>query len=248
MYTRRFPSISPSPSTAGYITTLPDNGFLMTGGNSSTAGVNMTFGRGISQSDLDNIRAGKTPYNFYPAHVMPILVPHRGMTYKQIPSHYAIFPSYNFVAANSNKGLFWINQQLSIQEQQFEQGQNRNFNTGALTAVAAFVGAGVVAAGAGAGAGAGAAANPAPVTGGSWLDTAQGYVSSAYQTVSDYGTEIGTVAKGVVKAALNPQAVKSTSLNVTPQVAQVSNSAPISDNTKLMLEGGAVLAAKLLLV
>ena len=128
-------------------TFLPQGGAWMIGGTPATPGVNATFGLGISQADLDNMRRGLTLYRFSPAHVTPshhnhsVLV--RGRWVHAIA--YAVPFVNDYFRARPSTSLYDINSALSIDTQQSEQQQHRAGNINALTGVAIFATAGYLA-------------------------------------------------------------------------------------------------------
>ena len=124
---------------------LPAGGAWQIGGTPTTPGVNATFGLGISQTDLDNLRRGLVLMIFSPGHVTSKLVPHRGMQYGFAPAR--AYPSLanGYFRANPGISLYQINQNMSIAQQKQEQQANSSFNTDALLAVAVFVSAGYAA-------------------------------------------------------------------------------------------------------
>lgn len=144
---------------------LPAGGAWLIGGSANTPGVNAAFGFGISQTDLDNLRAGKTLYKFSPARLVGAGMNH----HVHVPGHWVHASAYvaplvnDYFRNNRQASLFQINQFSSETEQQFQQGQNRNFNQGALVAIATFATAGYLgAANIAGGAGAAPAAGAVP--------------------------------------------------------------------------------------
>jgi len=121
---------------------LPANGAWFQGGNGKGPGVNSTFTPGISQTDLNNLRAGKTLYSFSPAKI--VRENRHALAAHLVPAAANLTRTVNqLFLSNRSISLYQMNDELSRMSQQFKQGQNRNFNTAALTGIAVFVGAGV---------------------------------------------------------------------------------------------------------
>jgi len=184
---------------------LPANGAWFESGHGKGPGVNSTFTAGISQTDLNNLRAGKTLYSFSPAktvgahHTHHARVAWHGVHATAYPT-----PFVNQIfLSNRSISLYQMNEELGRITQQSEQEQNRNFNTAALTGIAVFVGAGVAGAALG-GTSAATAGGSAATTGGSVAaaasTTAANEAASA-SLLSQLGTGASELAGGLSTAA-----------------------------------------------
>lgn len=184
---------------------LPANGAWFQSGHGKGPGVNSTFTQGISQTDLDNLRAGKTLYNFSPAKIVGAGSNH----HVHIAGHWVHATAYptptvnQLFLSNRSISLYDFNSQLGSIEQQFQQGQNRNFNTGALIGIAAFVGAGVAAAALG-GTSAATAGGSAATTGGSVAATNAGLAPLSASELATTTAANEAAAAAATQAGLAP--------------------------------------------
>jgi len=179
---------------------LPANGAWFESGHGKGPGVNSTFTAGISQTDLNNLRAGKTLYNFSPAKIVRenrhVLAGHL------VPAHAYPTPIVNQIfLSNRSISLYQMNDELGRITQQSAQEQHRNFNIAALTDIAVFVGAGVAGAALG-GTSAATAGGSAATTGGSVAATTTAANEAASASLlSQLGTGASDLAGGLSAAA-----------------------------------------------
>jgi len=168
---------------------LPANGAWFESGHGKGPGVNSHFTAGISQTDLNNLRAGKTLYGFSPAKIVRenrhVLAGHL------VPA--AAYPTSTvnqLFLSNRSISLYQMNDELSRISQQFDQEQHRNFNIAALTDIAVFASAGVAGAYLGGTSAATAGGSPSLLsqlgTGLSQLGTGASYLAEGLSTAGTF--------------------------------------------------------------
>ena len=210
-------------------TPMPSNGVMMEG-SSTAPGVNMAFGRGISQNDFNNLMAGKVLYFMGAAGHSSI---------GAWPAEPVRSPFNDYFAQaggrTSGNSLFKTNTLASMTTQSFNQQQNKQGNIDALIAVAAFATAGAAGYAAGA---AGAAGTGTTLATGATVDASLPGLTSAELATETANATAALSASDAAAAATLP-GLTSTELATETANATAALATPsVTTSTSLLTQAG----------